>query len=442
MSQKRVEIKQNTKKPLVGFFPAFFSIGETIPSVKIAKAYIDHGGKAIFFGHSGKFDYLAKDIGCKIVKLQRFSEIIKEKNLYEESNKKNFNENLMLKIYSEDVISDFVEEEIKAFRKTGIEAIVSSFNLTSSISARVLNKPHIVLISGTSTPQYFKSGFVTFPENYENFFTTLLPSSVKNRIARWYLLNNKMLVVNFNKVAKKYNVKSFRCLNDILLGDHTFVCDDTCFLGLKPTKELPLENYVGPIIGGDFSKKGKKEIDVDVQHFLKKPGRTILFTLGSSHFWAELFLRILKTLNQTDYNVIAITTYTKISSESRLLKFNDNILLKKFIKNVPQINKMVDLSIISGGRGTVYTAAFSGKPVIGIPLHTEQQYYLDNMVRHGMGIRLSKKYFTEKKLLSTIHKIFDNYDKYLKNAQLLKRKLSELKGEEKAVKRIFEIVNS
>jgi hypothetical protein len=56
-------------KLLIGFFPAFSSMGETIPLVKIAKSYIDMGGKAIFFSHSDKFEYLAESIGCKIVRL-------------------------------------------------------------------------------------------------------------------------------------------------------------------------------------------------------------------------------------------------------------------------------------------------------------------------------------------------------------------------------------
>jgi UDP:flavonoid glycosyltransferase YjiC (YdhE family) len=248
-----------------------------------------------------------------------------------------------------------------------------------------------------------------------------------------------MLVKDFNKIAKKYNVKSFRCLNDILLGDYTIVCDDIYYLGLKPTEEFPLENYVGPIISGGFSQEEQKIFDADVKNFLKKPGRSILFTMGSFGI-KKLFLSILDALNKTDFNVIA--TYTKILREEELPKLNDNILLKKFITNIKTLNQLVDLAIISGGRGTVYTAAFSGKPAIGIPLHIEQQYNIDTMVRYGNTIRLSKKYFTEKNLLSAIYKIFNNYNKYLKNAQLLKSKLPEPKGEENAAKRILEIVTA
>ena len=66
----------------------------------------------------------------------------------------------------------------------------------------------------------------------------------------------------------------------------------------------------------------------------------------------------------------------------------------------------------------------------------------NDMVRYGNTIRLSKKYFTEKNLLSAIYKIFNNYNNYLKNAQLLKSKLPAPKGEENAAKRILEIVTA
>ena len=94
-------------------------------------------------------------------------------------------------------------------------------------------------------------------------------------------------------------------------------------------------------------------------------------------------MRSLKALNQTDYNVIA--TYTSILNEEELPKLNDNILLKKFIPNIAKLNQMVDLAIIHGGRGTVYTAAYSGKPAIGIPLHSEQQHNLDNLAQKRNG---------------------------------------------------------
>lgn len=420
----------------MGFFPNFLSIGEVLPVVKIAKLYIEKGGEAIFFSHGGKFEYLAKEIGCEIIQLQKFpwSELFKKNNI-----RKMTTEKMVFDIYKIVNIGDMAKEEVEFFKKNNIKAIVSSFNITTSISARVLKIPLFVLISGTSIPPYYKSGFVTFPENYENFLTKRLPESLKNKIIQWILMNNKLLfrslVKDFDLVAKKYKIKRFRTLNDIILGDYNLVCDDINFLGIKPDNDFPLENFIGPITGG-LVEKQYNNLDEDIKIHLNRSGRSILFMMGSMHY-KHLYLKILETLNQTNYNIIAINT---IISKEELPQLKDNILLKKFIKTPILVNKMVDLAIIHGGRGTVYNAAYSGKPVIGIPMTVEHQYNIDNIVRYKAGLRISKKFFTEQELLNAITTIFSNYDEFLSNAQDLSKKLSIKKGEEKAVERLIETI--
>jgi len=187
----------HTEKPLIGFFPRFSSMGETIPLVKIAKSYMEIGGKAIFFSHERKYEYLAENIGCKVVRLGNLMGEYQDE-LVQLYRKGVPFEKIMVRQFRERIIERAVKEEIEAFTKSRIDLIVSAFNATCSISARALKIPLVVVTSWTIIPPYFKSGFATFPESYENFFTKLLPKSLKNRIAKWYLLNNKRFVKEFN----------------------------------------------------------------------------------------------------------------------------------------------------------------------------------------------------------------------------------------------------
>jgi len=397
---------------------------------------LDKGGKAIFFSHGGKTKQVTEELGCELVKLgklpwSKVNEDLKNKGKFD----KTPYEELLFAVYKKDLIKPFVEEEIEAFKNAGVDLIISSFNPTASISARALNIPLIVINSGTAIPPYYRQGPVTFPENYENVFTRILPKFIKNLITRWMLLNYKLMVKDFNKVAEKYGVKPFKNINDILNGDYTFVCDDINFLGIKPTKEFPMENFVGPISGGLLEKQ-KDTIDEDIKRHLNRPGKSILLMMGSNRN-KKLYLNILEALNQTNYNVIAVYTTIK---EDELPETKDNILLKKFIKSPKLVNKMVDLAIIHGGRGTVYTAAYSGKPIIGLPMYCEHQYNIDNMVNKGAGLRISKRFFKQEDLLKAIDTIFSNYETYLKNAQNLSKKLTTVPGEEKAAQRLFEII--
>ena len=426
----------HTEKPLIGFFPCFSSMGETIPLVKIAKSYMEIGGKAIFFSHTGKYEYLAENIGCKVVRLGNLMGDYQDEilQLYREGAPF---EKIMICQFKEKTIEGAVKEEVEAFTKSRIDLIVSAFSPTSSISASALKIPLVVVASGTAIPPYYKSGFATFPESYENFFTKLLPKSLKNRIAKWYLLNNKRLVKEFNKVATKYQVRPFKYGNDIFYGDHTLVCDDINFLGIQPSEDFPLENYIGPLVAGDLFKEQKNKIDFDVINHLKRPGKSIVLVMGSAYKFDRLLLRIVEALNESDYNVIAV--YPNPKNKDKLPETNENILFKEFVP-LDEILKKVDLAITHGGRGTIYTIAYSGKPAICIPLFLEHQYNIDNLVRHGCAIRESWKYFKPRELLRSINKIFDNYDTYLKNSKKLAEKLQKEDGAKKAVKRLMEII--
>ena len=407
-------------------------MGETLPQLEIAKKYVEIGGEAIFFSHGGEYEYLANENGFEIVKLKS----LQWENVMTDVNRDKMQvEKQYLMVYTTDTIKAFVEEEIKIFKKAEINLVISSFNPTCSISARVVKIPLVVLISGTTSSLYYGSGFATFPENFENVFTKMLPASFKKYFTRWMLLNNKFLVKKFNKIAKQYNIRTFRTVSELLEGDHPLLCDDINFLGAKPTKKIPKENFIGPVSMG-VSDNQVDEIEKDVKKHLERPGKSILFIMGSSPT-RKLFVKILDTVKQRDYNIIAVYA---IIRRDRLPETKENILLKQYIKSPQIVTKMVDLAIIHGGRGAVYNAAYSGTPSIGIPNFFEQQYNIDNLVRSGAGLRVSGKFFKPEELLNAIDTIFNNYDTFLKKAQELSAKLQKGPMGEKALQRIIEIL--
>lgn len=431
-------MKGGNSRPIVGFFPDFWSLGETIPLIKIAKSYMELGGEAIFFSHRGRYEYLAEEIGCKIIRLIDIWKVLK-KTAIKMFDKGVPLEKIIVKSYKEEFIRRAVEEEIEAFSKSKIKLVISTHNLTNCISARALKIPLVVVISGTAIPPYYDSDFCRFPENYENAFMRIVPPFIKNQIFKWYILHCKYQVKEFNRIAKEYNVKPFRYYNDILLGDYTFICDDINFLELTPSEEFPKENYIGPIYHWDIIEDQRRDIDARIKNHLNRPGKSILLSMGTSGE-KSLFLNIIECFNKTDLNVIAV--YSNILNKDELPETNENILFTEFVPSAQMLMKMVDLSVIHGGRGTVYSAAFSGKPAIGIPMFLEQQFNIDNLVRHGAAIRVSKKYFKDKELLNAVDKIFSDYDVFLENTQNLAAKLTQHNGEKAAVQRLIEIIQS
>jgi UDP:flavonoid glycosyltransferase YjiC (YdhE family) len=180
-----------------------------------------------------------------------------------------------------------------------------------------------------------------------------------------------------------------------------------------------------------------KRADDEINKHLQKSGKSILFSLGSSGT-PELFINILKALNKTSYNVIAV--YSSILCEDKLPIVNDNIILRRFVPSIKELNQKVDLVIIHGGQGTVYTAAYAGKPVIGFPMQFEQHLNLEMLVKHGMARIESRKYFKEEVFLKAIEDVFNNYEIYLKNAKTLASNLPKPQGVTNATRNIMEII--
>ena len=426
------KIDNMNKKPLIGFFPLFYNLAETGRAVIIAKRYMELGGKAIFFSHSGKYEYLAKEIGCEVIRVkpiytERFIEHLWKCSRMEE----------LRPPFSKKVLLEHVEAEIAAYKKAGVKMIVTTNNFPCSISARAAQIPLISV-----TPRTMGE-FTKYPDDAEFFFTHFIPRSWKLKILNWYAPRSRIWARPFEKVAKKYpHIPSLKLTSEINKGDYNFFTDFIELLHLEKSDISTNDYYIGPIFldklfAKSFSEKSSMKDTNDIKRHLQKPGKSIMISLGSSGT-KELFLKILETLNETDYKVIAV--YTSILKEGELPKLNDNILLKKFVPSLKTINQLVDLAILHGGQGTIYTAAYSGKPVIGFPMQFEQHLNLEMLAKHGMAIILSRRHFKKEKLLQGINEIFNNQNKYLKNARDLAEKLPKPGGDKNAVKKIIEIL--
>lgn len=167
----------------------------------------------------------------------------------------------------------------------------------------------------------------------------------------------------------------------------------------------------------------------------------LISVIVPAHNEEKLIGKSLKSIRKTNYPNYELIVICDSCSDStpKIAKKYSKKVFKVGFKNVSEVrnygaNKANGEIIVFFDADTLV-----GKPVIGIPMHAEQQWNLDNLMRHGVGIMLSKKYFTERKLFTTINRIFTNYETYLNNASLLKNKLPKPKGAEIAAKQILEI---
>jgi UDP:flavonoid glycosyltransferase YjiC (YdhE family) len=431
--------KNSEEKPLIGFFPPCHSLADTGRLVMIAKRYNDLGGKSVFFSHGGKYEYIPEENGFDVIRVDPILEEEEIEKFWELLRNSNIRNLLKMKIFNREWLEENVENEIYAFNKTKINMLVSAYIYSCSISTRVSKIPHISILNDMG---YFN---LRAPDVFENFITRLIPQSFKVRFLNWYASRTKLFLRVPNKVAKKYKVSPFKYTRNIFFGDYSFETNAIEFINVFSNPlNFPSESYIGPILldelfNNNHSQEDIKQNENEIKSFLNNNGKSIFINLGSVGH-EKLFLKIIKILNGKKYNVVAL--YNKPLKKEELSKLDGNILIKKVIPSIEKVHKMVDLSIIHGGQGTVYAAAYSGKPIIGFPVHGEQVRNIEKLVGHGSGLILSIKYFKKEQFLEAINKIFSKYDSYLANAQKLAKKLPSPKGAKNAVRRIIEIQNN
>ena len=161
------------RKPLIGFFPGFFDIGETYPLIKIAKKYQELGGKVIIFSHGGDYEYIAKEQDFKIIK---FEPIASGPDITR-----------YFLNHSDEEIIDMIKNQEFVYQSNEIKAMVQTCSYVDCILASMIGKiPLISIISGTLSTPYLRANYATFPDNSESLFTQLIPQYLKNRITNFF----------------------------------------------------------------------------------------------------------------------------------------------------------------------------------------------------------------------------------------------------------------
>ena len=119
----------------------------------------------------------------------------------------------------------------------------------------------------------------------------------------------------------------------------------------------------------------------------------------------EIVARIVESFAGKPYRVIAPVKFQL--SRVPNVHIPSNVLVTDWVPAVP-VNKMVDLSVIHGGIGTVMTAALAGKPVVGVGMQMEQVANLACLERLGFAMRVRKSRDPSRKVQEAIAKLLDD----------------------------------
>ena len=373
----------------IGIFPFFSLMGEVKPALKIGRILQDSGNEVIFFSHGGKYEKLIKDFPLIRVSPEFTSEEI--------GNILSFHRNegtVSQPLLSSKKLEEMVEGEVKVFGSEKIDKIISFFQFTTSISARVVKIPLFSVTAGTWTYPFLKKNLPWRSIFILRYFPSLLHP--------------------FNEIPKKFGLRKFRNLLELTSGDITLITDSPEILGItlqEMERFYPQVGtryfYIGPLLSGEEEKPPS-----EIERIINSSPPRILCTMGSST--PLFYLReAYQALLETGYPSIMVTPEDKAPS----FPTRDNIVTISSLSST--LLERTDLLVIHGGRTTVYWTCWAGKPFLGAGMQLEQELNLRVLEKKGMGIKLSKKSFLKRKIKQTIKNLLSS-SLYKKKAESIR----------------------
>jgi UDP:flavonoid glycosyltransferase YjiC (YdhE family) len=416
-------------------FPNCAYLSETSRMITIYKELESRGILVIMATHGGPYEWLFKEEGIEYKLIDPYFTNERAHDFVAT----NTGEKGIGEFYTVEELSEHVSNEIGFFKRENITKVITGFTLSCAISARASNIQYFVTHLGSFVPPVFERNMLipTIVTDLKLF--NLIPKSWMVTLINNLMYKSGIATKSFNKVAWNFNIKSFKSMEEIMMGDTVIVTDVPEILTISRTdleswkpegRNRKYYSYDSSLkYGGAIFAKLFGEVSKEVNIFLQTdlPKIYIALTSGKS----EVLDRVYEAVKDLDVKTIICTTLHKFK-----IKSQDNILVTDHLPS-HKVMPMMDIAIIHGGQGSVQTAINSGIPIIGIPLHVEQGLNVAMIVRHGAGLLQTKHSINPLDIKEKITTIL-NDPTYSENMKQLSRYQKQVDGVSRVVDILME----
>jgi hypothetical protein len=391
-------------KKILLFAPCAFNLAETTRMLEIAKGVAHHQAASQvfeihFMSDGGDFEHLIDEEGFPLQKME--PRLTKEKIEYIGKVDKG---EIFAPAFTRQEINIRIEHEQRYLQELKPAVLLTGSYLTIPLTCRIEHIPLVWAIQSTWLKEFFTTGAG---------MTDTIKFKPLKRVADWLVF----LFINFwikngflnglNKAARQYGVPGYPSIFDYWQGDITIVAEPAEFSGAT----LPPNHYfTGPLIARqDFP------LPEEIKNIARdKP--LVYFAMGSSGT-PEIVANIVESFAGEPYRVIAPVKFHL--DRVPWVKVPANVIVTDWLPAY-QVNKMVDISVIHGGIGTVMTAAYAGKPVVGVGMQPEQDANIACLVRKGFAIRVPKSRDPSKKVQEAIQRLLHDEEAKIKAVEFSK----------------------
>lgn len=287
--------------------------------------------------------------------------------------------------------------EAAYFSDKGVTAVVTGFTVTALLSTRLAGIPLVVEHAGAFLPPLYERNLLPASARPVLPLFRMLPRPV----VRW--LQNKgtpklrLYLSGFNALAAELGVPPIPSFPALILGDLVLVTEAPEVYGVGeqemkawrprndaywPTTRL---EYTGPIFA-EFDL----EVPAAVEEALGHPGPHIYVALTSVK--ADVLRRVVRGVAASGANVIVAGTVHDVADLA-----GPGVTIGGVLPS-HKIMPRVDLAVVTGGQGSLQCAMAAGLPVIGLPLHLEQESNVHFLERRGAARSMHVASIDEAKL--------------------------------------------
>lgn len=392
---------------MIALLPHCGFLSETSRMLAIGRALQAQGERVVYATHGGPYQHVLEDAGITPTVLaptmdgDRCARYVHDLCQIGRPG---------LRLQPADEVRASVAAEAAFFREHGVRAVVIGFSLTAYLSSRVAAIPVVASHGGSYVPPVFERGLAPVPTQMPMPGTEWLPRAAKRWFANTRVDRMAGPVQFLNDVAAELGVEPVPTLAALMLGDLTLVTDVPEVLGV-PDAELQAWQprrpqayrpgtqlrYTGPLYA---------ELDLPlsepVAQALDGSRPTVLVVLSSS---TPQRLR--------EVTARAMATGARVIVGATIHAFGPlppgDLVVAGLLPNHRVIPK-VDAVVCMGGQGTVQTAMCSGTPLVGIPLHPEQELNVDLAVRQGMGLAVAPRHAGSERLTAALSRVLREPD--------------------------------
>lgn len=298
-----------------------------------------------------------------------------------------------------------VAAEADHFRQVGASAVVIGFTLSAYLSSRVAGIPLVASHGASFVPPVFERGQLPVPTTMPMPGAEWLPRWFKRKLANAGPTRLTDPTVFLNDIAAELGVEPVPTLAALMLGDLTLVTDVPEVLGV-PAADLEAWRPRRPghyradtrlVYSGPLFAQLDLPVPPAVQAFLDGREPTAYVVLSSSS--AKLLRAVTARVRAAGLRVIVGATVHDFGPVD-----DPGVVVAGLLPNhvvMPQ----VQVAVTMGGQGTVQTAMASGTPLVGLPLHGEQELNVDLAARQGMAIAVAPRHADSPRLTEAVQRI-------------------------------------